>query len=316
MFERELWEPLYTLAGRYGAALHKDEGETGKIREEFFKLLIPQLYDLGKRLLKGNGFKARTPQGNVSLSLQGANTTVDDLVQEGAIGVLRSLNHYDAQRGDRVYDLMRYIKSAAALAMYQSVERSHSVASVSYDRFRIVLKYILTGEEKEKQIKTMEEQMRIKGRKISEREALWLYFAVTGKYVPLEEIAEKDDSPRESDSFMEPETSGILEELKNIGEKELLQRQSYTILIEEEETPDERIFLRKAIPYVGQFLKKICSTRAEILRWRYGIGNKNEITAARIAKALNVSETTVNQQLIKGRQELRRLLKKVDITSY
>ncbi|MBI4738584.1 sigma-70 family RNA polymerase sigma factor [Candidatus Woesearchaeota archaeon] len=120
---RNSWHYLNDLGGEYHEFIQKGYGgnnekhpRQSQIEEELSKKLQPWLLKIASAITNGSGWCIRTNQGSKLLSLKGSPTPLEDLVQEGAIGILKGLQKYDPKEGK----LSTYITMLAATTMYRA----------------------------------------------------------------------------------------------------------------------------------------------------------------------------------------------------
>lgn len=101
------WKPVYDLAVRYVTLekqkenlmeeeLHDICNEQEQIAGEIVGNTVKFLYSIAGKMLNG-GFQIRVKGELRRLSLKGIDTTIDDLISEGVIGIYKGLKNYNPE---------------------------------------------------------------------------------------------------------------------------------------------------------------------------------------------------------------------------
>lgn len=126
------WERVGSLSTQYVKMVqgngHRVNGKADKLRDEIVISLMPFIESIAYKLLH-NHFTMYRRDGARNINLQQHKIPIEDLTQEGCIGVLNTLKNYNPELG-KIRD---YVATNAAGSMTRAAQPNESIIKISRD---------------------------------------------------------------------------------------------------------------------------------------------------------------------------------------
>ena len=121
--------------------------EQTEIINEIITKSVPFIYFVAGNLLNRGGHLIRVNGRDVKLSLKGINTTVDDLVSEGAIGIKKRIKKFNPEAGR----ISTYLSLISSVEMYKQGLNKSGIVYLPHDVIR-KLRFLKSNYEKNYEI--------------------------------------------------------------------------------------------------------------------------------------------------------------------
>jgi RNA polymerase primary sigma factor len=214
---------------------------------------------------------------SVAVKYQGHNVPLEDLIQEGNIGLMTAVNKFDYRRGFKFSTYAIWWIKQGIIRTLDNCSRSIRLPSyivAKVNKFESTYVHLSQDLHRAPTIEELAEALELPNKQVEE------ILALNTDTVPLElPLSDEKDATTlgelVEDAFANPEAGSILE------------------LIEED--------------LVNELLSKLKSREREVLKMRYGLGGSEEKTLREIGEKMNVTRERIRQLETEAIARLQRM---------
>ena len=234
----------------------------------------------------GERAKRRMIQGNLRLVIRVAGKfskmtsriTMQDLIQEGNIGLIRAAEMFDPSRGYKFSTYAYWWIKQGIMRASQVQDRIIKLPSGAPDVLRKIRTFTIEYREQHGTNPTIEQCAELVGML---PETIRTYLASSNDATSLDAKAKASDD----------EGSSIVD-----------------LIAGEEDRPEDEILLDTQIEAVQNALKQVSPKAQKLLALRYGLNGQEYVSATMLAKQNGVSRESMRRQIIFAEQEIKAVL--------
>lgn len=234
----------------------------------------------------GERAKRRMIQGNLRLVIRVASKfskmtsriTMQDLIQEGNIGLIRAAEMFDPSRGYKFSTYAYWWIKQGIMRASQVQDRIIKLPSGAPDVLRKIRTFTIEYREQHGTNPTIEQCAELVGML---PETIRTYLASSNDATSLDAKAKASDD----------EGSSIVD-----------------LIAGEEDRPEDEILLDTQIEAVQSALKQVSPKAQKLLALRYGLNGQEYVSATMLAKQNGVSRESMRRQIIFAEQEIKAVL--------
>lgn len=234
----------------------------------------------------GERAKNRMIQGNLRLVIRVAGKysrmtnriTMQDLIQEGNIGLIRAAEMFDPSRGYKFSTYAYWWIKQGIMRASQMQDRMIKLPSGAPDALRKIKFYTIEYQKEHGKVPTIEECAELVGLQPDTVRA-YLASAVDAGSLDAKAKHKEDDA------------SSIID-----------------LIACDSECPEDELLLDTQIEAVQQALPKISKRAQQLLTLRYGLNGQEPLSGPAIAKEYGMYRESMRRQIVNAEQELKAVL--------
>jgi RNA polymerase primary sigma factor len=240
-----------------------------------------------KRIIRvGERAKRRMIQGNLRLVIRVAGKyskmtnriTMQDLIQEGNIGLIRAAEMFDPSRGYKFSTYAYWWIKQGIMRASQMQDRMIKLPSGAPDALRKIKFFSLDYQKEHGRVPTLQECAEVVGLQ-PETVRAYLASAIDAGSLDAKAKHKEDDA------------SSIID-----------------LIASDDERPEDELLLDTQIEAVRQALPRISAKAQKLLTLRYGLNGQEPLSNPAIAKEYGMYRESMRRQILNAEQELKAAL--------
>ena len=221
---------------------------------------------------------------NVAKKYQGHGLPLEDLINEGNIGLMQAVERFNVTRGYRFISYaVWWIRQSIVKALYEKARFIRMPANWASDLVRMSKARELLSSGDESEIPEIAQLLDVGERYVSE------ILSISGEVLSLDKLVNTE--------------KGVMA----LGDCVMDQRY---------DTPEEAVVKKCLEADIAGLLDTMDNKEAEILRLRYGFGKRTPLSLKEIGIRFNLTKERIRQIEINALKHLRRIGNKVNIEDY
>ncbi len=248
-------------------------------RPYFRKIAYALLYEEGWKIPQGNN-------GGHVLSLQGIETTIEDLENDGVEGVIKKFHKYNPKLGK----ISTFLSYWVAVAMYDAALKRNGLLYLP-EAVQLSARKIITEKTKQRAIEKIASTLKPTTEAIDDRslKAQAIYFGIKGRYLRLDQTGGSNDRHQ-------PGTLKIEERIAD----------------PKQETPEEEALQHEQRLHLEKMLTTLTPREENILRERFGLQHAPKFkgkdrTLEEVGEKLGVTRERIRQIEANALRKLRNI---------